>query len=128
MGVLAVPELVEIGLLTGDHAFLKAAELLQAGCNETVSVPGRDWGYASPGLQEEGLLISWWFVDDPMFGETGFGGRGKGEGNKTCFPWIPAVSVYAHQEMLARFGTADVSRIAARIGDGRRAPAGVAGP
>ena len=63
------------------------------------------------GLQEEGLLVSWWFSDDPMFTETAFGGRGKGEGNKTCLPWIAAVSVHAHQEMLARFGTAEISEM-----------------
>jgi hypothetical protein len=107
MGVLAVPDLVEMGLLTGDRAYIRAAQLLQAGCNETVAVPQRDWGYAFPGLQEEGLLISWWFADDPMFGETGFGGRGKGEGNKTCLPWISAVSVYAYEEMVARYGASE---------------------
>ena len=37
-----------------DDGFLLAAELLQAGCNETVALPGKDWGYAMPGLQEEG--------------------------------------------------------------------------
>ena len=84
MGLLAVPDLVEIGLLTGDDHFLDAAELLQAGCNETVETAFQSWGYARPGLQEEGLLISWWFADDPMFAETAFGGRGKGEGNRTC--------------------------------------------
>jgi hypothetical protein len=87
---------------------------LQSGCNETVETPSRSWGYAMSGLQEEGLLISWWFADDPMFTDTAFGGRGKGEGNKTCLPWIGAVSVHAHQEMLARFGTAEISEITKR--------------
>jgi hypothetical protein len=114
MGLLAVPELVEIGLVTGEQAFLTVAELLQTGCNETVSLPGRDWGYAKPGLQEEGLLISWWFVDDPMFTDTGFGGRGKGEGNKTCLPWIAAIAVYAHHELLERFGTGNIAEIRSR--------------
>lgn len=114
MGLLAVPELVEIGLATGEEAFFRAAELLQAGCNETVSLPGKDWGYAKPGLQEEGLLISWWFADDPIFTDTGFGGRGKGEGNKTCLPWIAAISVYAHHELLERFGTANIAEIRSR--------------
>jgi hypothetical protein len=111
MGLLAVPELVEIGLATGENAFLDAAELLQTGCNETVSLPGMDWGYAKSGLQEEGLLISWWFADDPMFTDTGFGGRGKGEGNKTCLPWIAAIAVYAHHELLERFGSDNIDEI-----------------
>lgn len=111
MGLLAVPDLVEMGLLTGDRAYFRAAELLQAGCNETAAVPQRDWGLAFPGLQEEGLLISWWFADDPMFGETGSGGRGKGEGNKTCLPWISAVSVSAFEDMLARYGGVDIAAI-----------------
>ncbi len=59
----------------------------------------------------KGLLISWWFSDDPMFGETGFGGRGKGEGNKTCLPWISAVSVHAFEEMIAQYGTTDIAAI-----------------
>ena len=114
MGVLAVPDLVEMGLRTGERHFFDAAALLQAGCNETVETPAKAWGYARPGLQEEGLLISWWFADDPMFGGTAFGGRGKGEGNKTCLPWISAVGVYAYQEMMARYGTTDIAAIAQR--------------
>jgi hypothetical protein len=100
-----------MGLLTKDLAYFRAAELLQAGCNETVAIPQKDWGYAFSGLQEEGLLISWWFADDKMFDETGFGGRGKGEGNKTCLPWISAVTVYAFEEMIARHGTTDIAAI-----------------
>jgi hypothetical protein len=118
MGLLAVPELVEMATATGDNAYFDAAELLLAGCNETVAVPGKDWGYAMPGLQEEGLLVSWWFADDPMFAETGFGGRGKGEGNKTCLPWISAVSVDASEELLARYGTADIAAIRRRTSAG----------
>jgi hypothetical protein len=114
MGILAVPDLIEVGRLTGEDLLLSAAELLLAGCSETVALPGKDWGYAAPGLQEEGLLISWWFADDPMFAETGFGGRGKGEGNKTCLPWISAVSLYAYEEMMARYGTTDIAAIAMR--------------
>ena len=120
MGTLCVPELVEMGVLTGDKGFLLAAELLQAGCNETVALPGKDWGYAMPGLQEEGALISWWFADDPMFGHTGFGGRGKGEGNKTCLPWISAVSVFGYQDLMARYGTTDIPAIGGRARAGDR--------
>ena len=91
--------------------FLKVAELLQAGCNETVALPGKTWGYVAPGLQKEGLLVSWRFADDPMFSGAALGGRGKGEGNKTCLPWIAAVSVFAHEAMLARHGATDVALI-----------------
>jgi hypothetical protein len=73
-----------------------------------VATESRTWGYARPGLQEEGLLVSWWLIDDPMFIGTGFGGRGKGEGNKTCLPWISAVALDAHAQLLQRFGTTDL--------------------
>ncbi|HYY30487.1 MAG TPA: hypothetical protein VE860_21300 [Chthoniobacterales bacterium] len=109
--LLAVPELVEIGLEIGEELFLTVAELIQTGCNETVSLPAKDWGYAKPGLQEEGLLISWWFADDPIFSDTAFGGRGKGEGNKTCLPWIAAVAVDAYNELRERYGTSDITEI-----------------
>jgi hypothetical protein len=112
MGVVMVPDLVEVGRLSGEPLFLEIAELVLAGCNENVALPGRDWGYARPGLQEEGLQISWCWIDDPMFAGTGFGGRGKGEGNKTCFPWISAVAIWAHQELMHRYGTDDVAALA----------------
>jgi hypothetical protein len=114
MGLLAVPLLVESGLVFQEPLLLELAELVQYGNNETVSVPGKDWGYAAHGLQEEGLLVSWWFADDPMFRDTAFGGRGKGEGNKTCLPWIAAVAIQSHYELLERYGTCEIAAIAAR--------------
>jgi hypothetical protein len=116
MGLLAVPLLIESGLAFQEPLLLELAELVQYGNNETVSVPGKDWGYAAHGLQEEGLLISWWFADDPMFRDTAFGGRGKGEGNKTCLPWIAAVGVQSHYELIERYGTAEIAAIAAKSG------------
>lgn len=112
MGVVMVPDLVEAGRRSGEPLFTRIAELVLAGCNENVALPGRDWGYARPGLQEEGIQISWCWMDDPMFAGTGFGGRGKGEGNKTCFPWISAVAIWAHQELVHRYGTDDVAALA----------------
>ena len=86
------------------------------GCNQTVALPEKDWGYASYGLQEEGYLASWWAVDDPMFSaDTGFGYRLKGEGNKTCFSWIPAVAVKGYWSLLDRFGTCDFDEIKDRL-------------
>ncbi|WP_143517615.1 hypothetical protein [Pseudonocardia sp. MH-G8] len=112
----AAPDLLEVALLVGDPVLAEIAELVLVGSNETVSVEAGDWGYALPGLQEEGLLVSWWLIDDPMFAGTGFGGRGKGEGNKTCLPWISAVAIQAHTEMIARFGTTDVAAVRKRAG------------
>lgn len=103
----AVPETTEIALKTGDKELLKVAELLWHGCNQTVAVPGKDWGYRYIGLQEEGYLISWWAADDPMFGDTGFGKRWKGEGNKTCFPWINAVALSCYWKLIDNYGTTD---------------------
>lgn len=106
-----VPEMVEIAKLTGDEVLFRAAELLWHGCNQTVATPEKDWGYAYTGLQEEGYLISWWAWDDTMFGDTGFGKRWKGEGNKTCFPWIAAVAVHAYWRLKDMYGTADFALI-----------------
>ncbi|EXX84955.1 hypothetical protein BG53_04545 [Paenibacillus darwinianus] len=110
-----VAEMVEIAVLTVDQDMLRVAELLWHGCNQTVATPEKDWGYAYTGLQEEGYLISWWAWDDPMFGDTGFGQRWKGEGNKTCFPWIPAVAVHCYWKLYDMFGTADFNAIREQI-------------
>ncbi|WP_432561767.1 YyaL domain-containing protein [Kineococcus sp. SYSU DK003] len=113
----AVPDLVEAAVLAGDELLAVVADLVLHGSNETVATPTQDWGYARAGLQEEGLLVSWWLVDDPMFVDTGFGGRGKGEGNKTCLPWISAVGIDATDEVLRRFGTTDLRTLRLRASD-----------
>lgn len=102
------PDLFELALATGQRELAVMADLVLYGSSETVSTPERDWGYAVSGLQEEGLLVSWWLIDDPMFVSTHFGGRGKGEGNKTCLPWISAVGIDAVDELTRRFHTTDL--------------------
>lgn len=109
MGIIAAPDFLRLAQITRDATFLDIAELVFMACNENV---GRKWGYATEGMQEEGLLLSTWLVDDPMFaGDTGFGGRTKGEGNKTCLPWISAVTVWAGDEIKSRFGTLDFDEL-----------------
>ncbi|KAF7169311.1 hypothetical protein CNMCM6106_004223 [Aspergillus hiratsukae] len=113
MGIIATPDLVRVAQITGDTTFLDIAELCFMGSNENV---GCKWGYALEGMQEEGLLLSPWFLDDPMFAnDNGFGDRRKGEGNKTCLPWISAVTVWAGNELRKRFGTTDFAKLRQQI-------------
>lgn len=110
--LMCVAEIAQIAIDTKDRELFEIASLYWQGCNQTVALPENDWGYAAYGLQEEGYLVSWWAVDDPMFSaDTGFGNRLKGEGNKTCFPWINAVGVKAYWSLLDRFGTTDMGEI-----------------
>ncbi len=107
-----VAALVELAFSLQDENLLKIAELTWHGCNQTVSVPGRDWGYSMYGLQEEGWLVNWFMADDPVFNDNaGFGHRWKGEGNKTCYPWISAVALISYWNMKDRFGTADFTEL-----------------
>ncbi len=118
--LMGVAEIAQIAVYTDDRELLEAARLYWQGCNQTVELPDRSWGYAFNGLQEEGYLISWWAVDDPMFtADTGFGHRLKGEGNKTCFPWIQAVAVKGWYSLLDRFQTTDFSEIQEKYLRGR---------
>jgi len=109
--LIAIATLSEIADMTGDSVMLDVAELTFHGCNQTVAVPGKDWGYRYTGLQEEGYQVSWCWLDDPVFEGTEFGHRWKGEGNKTCFPWIPAVAVFGYWQMMDRYGTVDFDTI-----------------
>lgn len=104
----AVPDLFEVALATGDADLARIADLVMTGSSANVETPAKSWGYARDGLQEEGVLVSWWMIDDPMFEGTHFGGRGKGEGNKTCLPWISAVGIDAHDVVVQRYGTSDL--------------------
>lgn len=106
--LMCVAEICKISIYAKDKELFDAARLYWLGCNQTVELPQSNWGYAHYGLQEEGYLVSWWAVDDPMFSaDTGFGHRLKGEGNKTCFPWINAVGVKAYWTLLDLYGTTD---------------------
>ena len=110
--LMGVAELSRIAALSGDEDLFKIAKLYWKGCNQTVSLPSRTWGYAYHGLQEEGYLLSWYAVDDPMVsGDTGFGNRLKGEGNKTCFAWIPAVAGKAYWALKDLYGTSDFDSV-----------------
>ncbi len=114
--LMGIAETAQIAVYAKDKELFEAARLYWLGCNQTVELPGKTWGYALKGLQEEGYLASWWAADDPMFSsDTGFGNRLKGEGNKTCFPWINAVGVKAYWALLDRFGTTDFSIIYRRF-------------
>ena len=110
--LMGVAELSHIAVLAEDEDLFNISKLYWLGCNETVSLPECDWGYAYYGLQEEGYLLSWYAVDDPMFsGDTGFGNRLKGEGNKTCFAWIPAVAGKAYWALKDLYGTSDFATV-----------------
>ena len=110
--LMTVAEIAEIAILAKDRELFEAARLYWHGCSQTVSLPQNDWGLAHYGLQEEGFLVSWFAVDDPMFADdTGFGRRWKGEGNKTCFPWIQAVALNGYWSLIDTFGTADFDDI-----------------
>lgn len=101
--------------MSGDESLLNAAELLYQASNQTVAIPGNDWGLRYIGLQEEGAFSSWWGLDDPMFEQTSFGHRWKGEGNKTCLPWIPGTAVFNYWKMRDRFGTVDFAELRKRL-------------
>ncbi|HZQ10595.1 MAG TPA: hypothetical protein VFD70_28710 [Anaerolineae bacterium] len=116
-----VADLVEVALMTNDETLFNSAELFYQASNQTVSVPGKDWGLRYHGLQEEGAFSSWWALDDPMFQETGFGHRWKGEGNKTCLPWIPGTAVFNYWKMHDRFGTVDFAELRKRLHSGEQA-------
>jgi hypothetical protein len=85
--ISGVPELLEIAFMEKDEELLQIAELSWNGCNQTVAIPGKDWGYKHYGFQEEGYYMGWKGIDDPIYRDNGFGRRTKGEGNRTCFPW-----------------------------------------
>ena len=106
--------------LTGDLGFLRIAELIQYGQNEMVSTPAETYGYAHYGLQTEGRVMTWYLIRDwgrPQDEDEGheFGGRTKGEENKTAYPWIYAVSVGGYYRMVDEYGTLNFDEIRTRI-------------
>jgi hypothetical protein len=109
--IAGVPDLLEIAFMEKDEALFRIAELTWHGCNQTVAVPGKDWGYRYTGFQEEGYYMGWKGADDPLYMDNGFGRRNKGEGNRTCFPWVPAVSVFSYWRLMDMFHTADFAAI-----------------
>lgn len=109
--IRGVATMVHLAELSGDKDLLEVAELTWNGSNQSVSVPGKDWGYKYYGLQEEGYLLSWCHLDDPIFEDTAFGHRWKGEGNKTCFSWISEGAQVTYWQLMDRYNTADFDAI-----------------
>ena len=105
-----VSELVEIAQIIGDEVMLNIAELIFQVVIKLLQLL-KMIGVINIMGAEEGYLVSWLLIDDPIFEGTEFGNRLKGEGNKTCFPWIPAVSVFNYWNMIDKFGTTDFSVI-----------------
>ena len=49
-----MPDLVELGLASGETLFFSAADLLQSGCNETVALPTKSGVIAMSGSRKKG--------------------------------------------------------------------------
>ena len=100
MGVLAVPDLVEIGLLTGERVVPQGCRAAPGRLQRDRRRPPPRAG-ATPTSRPAGGGLARSRGGSPTTRCSpgpAFGGRGKGEGNKTCLPWISAVGAYAAHE------------------------------
>lgn len=114
-------DFVKVAELTGDMDYLKIAELLQYAMNDMVSTPKETYGYAHYGLQNEGRVMTWFFVKEwakPVEGKAGsfeFAGRGKGEENKTAYGWMYAIPLGSHYRMVDTYGSLDFNAIREKL-------------
>lgn len=111
-----VLDFVRLAEITGDPGYLLVAELMHHAMNDMVSTDDQSYGYARKGLQNEGRVMSWFFIKEwgrPTDGEGAFefAGRGKGEENKTAYAWMYAIPLANHFRLLDRYGTEDFREI-----------------
>jgi hypothetical protein len=113
-------EFVRIGLLTGDEHFLQLAELMQAGMNDMISTPKENYGFAHNGLQAEGRVGAWLFINEwgrPV-GEDGanVGGRSKGALTTIAYGWMYAMPLAGQYRLADEYGAIDVAALRRALG------------
>ncbi len=109
-----VRDLLKLAEITRDEGFFRVARLIQFGENQMLSTEAERFGYALPGVQNEGRHLSW-FLAREWTKDFGFGRRGKGEENKTYYGWVAAIPLAGYYRVLDEFGTCDFDEIHRRI-------------
>lgn len=119
MPVYWVRDWLKLAELTGDEGYFRMARIIQYGAQQMLSTPKEMYGYAWPGVQNEGRHLSW-FLAKEWTRPFGFGRRGKGEENKTFYGWVAAVPLAGYYRILDEYGTLDFDVIYERIFPRRR--------
>ena len=109
-----VRDLLKLAEITREEGFFRVARLIQFGENQMLSTEAERYGYARTGVQNEGRHLSW-FLAKEWTKSFGFGGRGKGEENKTYYGWVAAVPLAGYYRILDEYGTVDFDEIHRRV-------------
>jgi hypothetical protein len=109
-----VRDWLKLAELTGDEGYFTVARIIQYGAQQMLFTKREMYGYAYPGVQNEGRHLSW-FLAKEWTRPFGFGRRGKGEENKTFYGWVAAVPLAGYYRVLDEYGTVDFEEIHRRL-------------
>jgi hypothetical protein len=110
-----VGDLVRVAEAAGDEELFDVAELVEFGMQGGLSMPGDMLGYASPGIQCEGLLTSYWLSEPDRTEFSGAVSKRKGDDNDTCNGLINGQAAYGIYDLYERYGTADFGELRRRF-------------
>ncbi len=109
-----VRDWLKLAEITQDETYFTIARIVQFGENQMLSTEGESYGFAFPGVQNEGRHLSW-FLAKEWTRPFGFGKRGKGEENKTYYGWVAAVPLAGYYRVVDEYGTIDFDAIYRKI-------------
>ncbi|WP_298455935.1 hypothetical protein [uncultured Cellulomonas sp.] len=106
-----VGDLLEVARAARVPEFVDVAEVVLHGMQQGVSLPGRMFGYAAPGIQCEGFMTSYWLSAPEATKFSGAVGKVKGDDNDTCNGFVAAAACYGLDSIRDMFATVDFSQI-----------------
>jgi hypothetical protein len=106
-----VGDILDIARAAQEPALVDIVEIVLAGMQYGLSIPGNMLGYAAPGIQCEGYLTSYWLSAPEKTAFSGAVNKKKGDDNDTCNGLINAQALYGLDALRDTFGTIDISEI-----------------
>ncbi|MFI8593095.1 hypothetical protein ACIGCK_01515 [Microbacterium sp. NPDC078428] len=111
-----VGDMLDIAQAAEEPALIDIVEIVLAGMQYGLSIPGNMLGYAAPGIQCEGYMTSYWLSAPEETAFSGAVNKKKGDDNDTCNGLVNAQALYGLDALRDRFGTIEFAEIRRLLG------------
>jgi hypothetical protein len=106
-----VGDMLDVAHAAGEPDLIDIVEIVLAGMQYGLSIPGNMLGYAAPGIQCEGYMTSYWLSAPEKTAFSGAVNKKKGDDNDTCNGLVNAQALYGLDSLRDAFGTIEFSEI-----------------
>ncbi|WP_298455956.1 hypothetical protein [uncultured Cellulomonas sp.] len=111
-----VGDMLHVAKAAGESRLVDIVEIVLAGMQHGLSIPGNMLGYAAPGIQCEGYMTAYWLSAPEETAFSGAVNKKKGDDNDTCNGLVNAQALYGLDVLRDTFGTIEFSEIRRLMG------------